>query len=140
MNVLLYSALGQPISARCIYHGGSLLSFPLILLFLSRHAPSAPSFLEHERPVSRLPTHGSAQETVNRAALPFLIQAGFVLRDLNWIVYPPHGKPGVRQYRALSEKKKKKKREEKKNKGNPSPPSTPCGPGTVYKITPSFEE
>lgn len=124
MNVLLYSTLGQPISTRCIFHGGSLLSFPLIL-FLSRHTPSAPTFLKHQHSVSWLPMHGSAQETVNRAAFLCRIPAGFVLRDLNWIVCPLHGKPGVRQYHAFSKKLKKKKKL-RKRKPQPSPYTLWC--------------
>lgn len=113
MNVLLYSTLGQPVSTRCIYHGGSLLSFPLILLFVSRHYPSAPSSLEHEQSASRQWASQNEKRLILLLSIA-RIQSGFVLRDLNWIVYPVHSKPGVRHYRSLKKRKKK-------NLKNPQP-------------------
>lgn len=59
MNVLLHSTLGQSISTCCIYHSGSLLSFPLILVFLSRHSPPPPlpQAFSNKHSVSWLPMH-----------------------------------------------------------------------------------
>lgn len=106
MNVLLYSTLGQPVSTRCIYHGGSLLSFPLILPFVSRHTPPPQALLNTS--TLHLANEWASESEKRLILLPPIarIQSGFVLRDLNWIVYPVHSKPGVRHYRALSQKKK----------------------------------
>lgn len=94
--------------------------------------------------------YGSAQEAVNHAAFLFCIQAGFVLRDLNWIVYPLHGKPGVRQCRRLSKKKNNKKRNPQPSQyalwcrhcvqNNSKPRRTDCSGGLITSCFIAFQQ